>query len=626
MENYKKSKGRIIMKKYLYITLILFISGGLLYNSHHIYAGGLPEYDNPDQKSEGVDIAVLLDEIRQVQDKLSELDGLKDQVKVLQQKVISQDKIINDQKKVLEKISEVPMLKEKIPPVEQPKVLINKFIINNAQVLGPDDFAVVLSKYRGRELSISDLEKIADKITQLYRSKRYISSLAYVPPQEIKDNTAQITVVEGRIGDITIEGGKYYKQQNIERKFHLEPGQILNYAELDKNLRRINKQPDRTVEAVMKPGEEQGTSDIVLKTADERPWHISAGYSNEGTLYTTKNRYTFGLAHNNLLGHDDKLSGKFQMGDRSDIYSVGGSYTFPINKYDTRLGAYGAYSHSEIGGPFEVLSPGGKAVAYGGFITHPLFDEDMQNPIPFTFAMDIIAGFDSISVWNKLLGQESSHDELRVIKAGFNIDEKDSSGRTFISQDMRIGLKNFLGSMDKYAISSSRLDGSSEFVKNTGSLTRISRLPAQTFLVGNIKYQITSDPLVTSEQFVLGGSGSVRGYPENEYFADYGMIASAELRMPAFLFPRELKVPWDKDRTAISDAIQFVCFADMGKGYLKKARVGERKDAYLAAIGLGLRFDLYKDLKGKIDWGFPIKSEPSDGSSSTVHINIGYEW
>jgi len=618
------------MKRVLHIMLIIFISEGLFFGPNKVLAGGLPDDEEIAQHIENADVSALMDEIRQVKEKLSQFDGLKEKIQALEKKVMMQDRVISDQKKVLEELSEAPAVvttvEERAPVVEQPKVLINKFIINGAHVLGPKDFAEVLNRYRGRELSMLDLEKIAGKITKLYRSKRYISSLAYVPPQEITDNTAQFTVIEGRIGQIVIEGGKHYKKRNIERKFLLETGQILNYAKLDKNLRRINEQPDRTVEAIMEPGNEKGTSDITLKTEDERPWHITLDYSNDGTLYTTKNRYTVGLTNNNLLGHDDIVSGKFQMGDRSDIYSAGGSYTFPITKYDTRLGAYGAYSHSNIGGPFEVLTPGGKAIAYGGFIMHPLFDEDMQNPIAFTFAMDLIAGFDSISVWNKILGQESSHDELRVIKGGFSIDEKDSAGRTIISENMRVGVEDFLGSMDKYDISSSRLDASSQFIKNTGSLTRVSRLPANSYLVGDIQYQITSDPLVASEQFILGGQGTVRGYPENEYFADYGLTASVELRTPAFVFPRGLNVPWDKERTALSDAIQFVCFADMGKGYLKKARVGEKKEEFLAGLGVGLRFDLYKDLKGKIDWGFPIKEEPSDGSSSTVYIDIGYEW
>lgn len=618
------------MKRVLGIVLSIVLSGVLLFNPSQVFPGGLPEDEEFVQTIDSADLSGLIDEINQVKQKLSEFDELKEQIRLLEKKVTMQDKIINDQKKAIHELSELPQAaisqKESIAVTDQPKVLINSFIINGAHVLGPDDFASVLGRYRGRDLSMADLEKIAEKLTKLYRSKRYISSLVYVPPQQIQNNTAQFTVVEGLIGDIKVEGGKYYKKRNIENKFLLEEGQILNYAKLDKNLRLINKQPDRKVEAILEPGEEKGTSNIILKTQDERPWHVTLDYSNDGTLYTTKNRYTIGLAHNNLLGHDDMISTKFQMGDRSDIYSVGGNYTIPITKYGTRLGGYGAYSHSEIGGPFEVLTPGGKAVAYGVYVTHPLFDEDMQNPIPFTFAMDVIAGIDSISVWNKILGQESSHDELRILKGGFSIDEKDSSGRTIITQNINVGLDDFLGSMDRYDISSSRLDASSEFVRNTGSLTRISKLPAKSYLIGDIKYQITSDPLVSSQQLVLGGDGSVRGYPENEYFADYGMTASAELRTPSFIFPRELKVPWDKDHTAISDAIQFACFVDMGKGYLKKARVGEKEDIFLAGAGVGLRFDLYKDLKGKIDWGFPMKEEPSDGSSSIVYVDIGYEW
>ena len=173
--------------------------------------------------------------------------------------------------------------------------------------------------------------------------------------------------------------------------------------------------------------------------------------------------------------------------------------------------------------------------------------------------------------------------------------------------------------------SASRIDAGGKFVKYLGSLTRITRLPSSSMLISSIKGQLTDNPLVNSEQLSFGGADTIRGFPENDYLADYGWMSTFELRTPAFIFPRGLKVPYDKEMTPLRKAIQFSYFVDFGRGYLKKPRVGEKQARFLIGGGLGLRFEFSKRLRGKIDWGFPLgNEEPSDDSSSTVYLD--FQW
>jgi hemolysin activation/secretion protein len=604
----------MISLKGKYITILLALS---------ILTCGVYNAKAQESENKDTDLSALIEEMQNLKTKISEIDALKEKVNALEKKVSAQQQIIDQQRSVLEKVGEISAVKKALAPAE-PKVLIKKFVLNEVNLFKPEDFKPILGKYYNRELTLTDLKNIAEQITQFYRSKGYINTLAYLPEQAIENNTAEFRIIEGRVGDVTVEGGNYYKAETVESKLLVEKGQILDYKDLNENLRTMNKQPDRMVEAVLKPGKEEGTSDILLKVKDERPYHLSLDYTNRGTKYTTENRYGIGFTHNNLLGFSDILSAKFRIGEDSDIYSVSGDYNFPISRYDTRLGIYGIFSQAEIGDQFKVLTPEGKATVYGIYLTHPLINEDYPE---FTLESNVTVGFDSISVWNKVLGAETSHDELRVVKAGITFDEKDSSGRTFISENIRVGLEDFLGSMENHSTSSSRLDANSEYVKNTGMITRLTRLPLSSYLINRLNYQVTTDPLVSSEQIVVGGVDSVRGYPENEYFADYGVTGSIELRTPAFLLPSFLRTQLDtEDDNHIIDTLQFVYFIDAGKGYLESARVGEDKDKYLVGAGVGLRFNMFKNLNGRIDWGFPMNTEPSDDSDSTFHIGLGYEW
>ena len=553
------------------------------------------------------------------------IEKLQQRIGELENRTAKQEKTIQRQKRALEKVAEViPEIKPVLAAPEK-KVLVDKFVIKGPHLLTAEDFHSILKKYRNKQLTLSQIKGIPDEITSLYRSRGYITSLAYVPAQQISNNTVEFRVVEGRVGDIKFEESKYSKNKIMEKKFLVEKGEILDYDKLQKNVKRLNKQPDRTVKAVLLPGSEKGTSNIELQLTEEDPMHFHLSYNNRGTDTTTKSRFGLGFVHNNLFGWDDIFTARVQMGENSDVYAGSLDYNIPFTKYDTRLGFYGGYSHADIGGMFNILSPEGDAYSYGIYLTHPLFDKDFSVPVAYNLSSNITLGLDAVSVKNEILGEETSHDELRVVKAGIGFDEKDSLGRTFMSNEIRFGFDNFLGSMDEHDEKASRAanDASSEFSSYIGSLTRITRLPFGSLLINSFDCQYTGDSLVNSEQMSFGGADTIRGFPENDYLADYGWMSTVEFRTPAFIFPNVFKVPFDKDKNSLKDSMQFVYFFDFGKGYIQNARAGEADNKSFRSAGVGLRMDLYEWFHGSVDWGFPIgNDDPGDASSSTVHVGL----
>jgi len=560
---------------------------------------------------------------------IEEINRLKQRVGVLEQKVTDQDEIIKSQRRIIEKVSEIsPEIKQAMLPPE-PKVLVKEFILEGVYLFDEKDFEPVLGIYRNKQLGKRELEKVADDLTTFYRSKGYITSLAYLPPQEISDNVVTFSVIEGRVGEVTIEEGQYAKKEVIKSKLLVKQGQILDYERVEKSIKAINKHPDREAKAVLLPGKDKASTDLLVKVEDTHsPWHFGVDYNNRGTDYTGKNRFGFSIRNTNLLGNDEMLSARVQVGKNIDeVYAGVIDYNFRIFNRDTRLGFYGLHSHADIGGPFQIIDPRGKATMWGVYVKQPLFDQDFGEPTLFNLSSVGIVGLDSASVHNEILGQETSHDELRMVKAGISFDEEDSLGRTFINHEIKIGVADFLGSMDEHDVSASRLDSGAKFTKYTSSFNRVNRLPFSTMLVSSFRVQLTDNPLVNSEQLSLGGVDSIRGFPENEYLADYGWISSFELRMPAFLIPSQFKVPFSTNGISLRDSLQFVGFVDFGTGYLKQARVGEMEKKSLIGAGFGLRYEFNDHLRGKIDIGFPMgKEEPSDGASSKVHVGVQYEF
>jgi len=563
----------------------------------------------------------------------AEVNSLRTKVNQLEKTVAGQAELIAQQKKILEKIAEVvPEVKALLAPPEQ-KTLVNNFVVNGTQLFTAAELEKVLAKYRGKELGMSDLKKAADDITALYRKKGYLVSLAYVPTQEIANNTVEFNVVEGRVGTITVEKPKYSRPEVIKRRFLVEKGQILNSDRIESSLKQINKQPDRTVRAVLSPGATPETSDILLKVEKERsPQHFYTELNNRGTKYTSLNRWGVGYINNNLLGIDDIFSLHFIANGKTEVYSGSAVYDMPVSRYNTRAGAYFAHSKADIGGQFAIpgLSPTGHAELWGLYVSHPWLNKeftDESTSAAMTLTGNITAGLDSLSVYNEIMGNETSHDELRILKTGMNFEEKDNLGRSGLVAEAHFGIPEFLGSMDKHDESASRIDAGGEFQKYTGSISRVTRLPGSMYLVNSFKGQYTPFALPNGVQMSIGGADSVRGFPENEYLADYGWINTAELRMPPLLLPSILKVPFDKKHTSLTDAVQVVGFIDTGKGYINKPRTGEVEEKFLIGAGFGFRFDLYDRLRARIDFGFPLGHEkPSDGSNSRVHFGVQYDW
>ena len=106
-------------------------------------------------------------------------------------------------------------------------------------------------------------------------------------------------------------------------------------------------------------------------------------------------------------------------------------------------------------------------------------------------------------------------------------------------------------------------------------------------LVVGLSGQYADEPLVSTEQFPLGGRYSVRGYLEGEFFGDHGWDLQMEARTPAL---SGFLGGW------LGEKIQGLLFYDTGQYFLletDKDPVGDEfvdvKDNRLQGVGIGTR-------------------------------------
>ena len=193
-------------------------------------------------------------------------------------------------------------------PAESPtaqRVLIKSIKVTGVTLFPGSAIEAITSQYENKEFTLSGLQKIADRITDLYRKKGYIISRAHIPPQKIEQGILEITVIESKIGDIQLKGNRYYSTKLIDSYLTIKKGDFLNYNDLKLDLDNINAHPDRTVKSVLVPGQVPGETDIILNEQDALPVHIQMGYNNYLSSYLRSNVYDSIFTDNNLLGRDD---------------------------------------------------------------------------------------------------------------------------------------------------------------------------------------------------------------------------------------------------------------------------------------------------------------------------------
>ena len=99
------------------------------------------------------------------------------------------------------------------PPIERfdpqeagAKVFINNIKFLNNTVFMRRNILAVIGGVPSRSFSLTELFKLADKISRHYRDQGYFLARAIIPNQKIKNNTVSIIILEGQYGKIIVRG------------------------------------------------------------------------------------------------------------------------------------------------------------------------------------------------------------------------------------------------------------------------------------------------------------------------------------------------------------------------------------------------------------------------------------
>jgi len=462
--------------------------------------------------------------------------------------------------------------------------------------------------YIGKDVTLIDLKKIIKTITVLYNDKGYITSFAYLPPQKIKNGIVQITILEGKVGKVNIEGNKWsntsYLKNNLLKANGIKEGEFFNVNNLRRSLGEINEKDYLKGQVTLQKGGVAEDSDVTLSVKEKFPLSFTPSWDNKGRDLIGIQRANIGVGYNNLTGFGDRITATTILARRT--LGLGTSYTLPLGSYGTELQFGYGYSNTSLGGTYKQYNIKGHSNRYTTTLIQPIYKGNRLT-LKTDLSLDMINS--TTNIYNTDIYQKY---RTRPIRLGLNAIENDSTGRLISRFEASTGIP-WLGATSDPA---GHGVGSPKFVKFTQNFIRLQNLPCKTFGIFSLTGQYSPNALLPVEQLEIGGMGSVRGYKEGCTLGDVGYYLNMELRRNIPYLP-------DKKYLRLKNKVQVATFYDQGFAHAVHQNRSENYTNFLQGIGVGLRVYLTKFLSANLDLGVPLgKDRYSGQDGARFHFSI----
>ena len=460
--------------------------------------------------------------------------------------------------------------------------------INGANVFGPGELAPFYEDLIGTEISLAKVYAIANDITLKYRDEGYILTQVIVPAQTIDKGVARLQVVEGFIDRISVQGEEDNEDARnliIAYASQISSGSALSAAEMERQLLLINDLPGINARSIISPSPTtRGAADLTI-ILERDPFEAGLGINNHGSRFLGRLQANGYAQFNSLFGKNDKITAQFVAAPDAGLELAYGSvgYEMPVGKMGTKAGFIASVTDTDPGFTLDQFDVKGLSRSLTAYASHPF--KRSRNANVFGRLQ-----FDWRNVESKNnVDPDTTRDRLRVLRASVEGDFLDRllgvavNSYTFqISQGIGIW-----GASHKNDDNLTRNNGDPSFTKANVQVSRLQRITNEVNLQVTGRAQLSNNPLLSSEEFGIGGMSTVRGFSPSEIVGEDGINGNAELRWN----PQEYR------------DLELFSFLDSGSVW-NQDQDGKRES--LTSTGIGVRYDFPMDVAAEFVAAQPL--------------------
>jgi hemolysin activation/secretion protein len=419
-----------------------------------------------------------------------------------------------------------------------PRLWVREFQFEGNHMFSAAELSQVTGSYTNRELSTEELEQARRAVSLFYIQQGYVNSGALLPDQNPTNGIIRIQIVEGVLTGIELSGNEWLRDSYINSRLQRWAAPPLNLNNLQEGLQLLRQNPNvEQINAELKPGTAPGEAVLDVRVVDKQPFQFGLEVDNHRPPSVGAEQIWAVATDQNLTGNSDRLDFRYGIANAgadgielSGLDNMEGSYVLPVTCYETTLGVHASRLNSSLVQPtFLPLDIESLTSSYGVVVRQPLY---LTANREFALAL----GFDhrkNDSSWvfsPSPLSPGSVNGEMVVSVLRFSQEWLDRG------QNHVLALRStFNFGLDVWGATDDGIAGNpnGEFFSWLGQAQYVQRLfNTQNELVLRVTGQYTGEPLLSLEQFSVGGLDTVRGYLENQLVRDRGIVASMEVRIP----------------------------------------------------------------------------------------------
>ena len=528
-----------------------------------------------------------------------------------------------------------------VPP--SPKFDISEYKIEGNTLLAADDLKTLVKPFTGSQKDFGDVQQALEALQDAYLKRGYNSVRVTLPEQELDKGVVLFTIIEQKVSTIKVEGNKVYSTENVLRGVpSLHEGETPNIRKIGSSLKFANDNPTKQTAVLFTDSEKvENTVEATVKVIDEKPWKAFVTLDNTGNRESGHGRVSFGYQNFNMFDRDQRLTAQFitnphypgnLFNPHHDVKIFAFAYTIPFYSLGDSLDLIASYSDTTSSTPASIAaanigSIAGKGLVLGAHYNHQLpklkdFEEQLS------LSIDNRATRASTASLGGPLSPAVTTTPIGLTYSGTWAPE--GQQLTF-SAGAAVNISDLAahgGKSDFDALTSDK-----NFRKFNYSFDYLRALPKDWQFHAALNGQITTDHLVSVEQYRAGGADTVRGFHESAVSGDKGFRLSLEAITPDFgkkigenfslralVFTDQAHVTNNKDTTGVNT-------------------VNASNEAIIyniGSIGAGLRLNYGKHVSGRFDYGYVTNGDDGGQENGTTasrergdkfaHISLGFTW
>lgn len=535
-----------------------------------------------------------------------------------QQQLLRQDEERRQEEERQRKLRELAPPKPKEEKPEPPSsngkkcIKLDKISLSRNSILTAKDAQNLVKRFLGRCIGTNEFQVLLKSINDAFRDRGYITTRAYIRPQNISDGSLEITVIEGTIEKLALNKDTLADQSQVFFAFPTSAGDVLNIRDVEQGLDQMNRLASNNAKMQIAPGQTTGSSVVKISNAPTDPIRLSFGRDNSGTSSTGKLQNIASLNVDNMMRMNDawalnysRTARDFGSSRRSE--SLSGTYSIPFG-YSTLSysGSYYTYSTLVEGNVQDFLTSGTSTSHKAEFSN--VIHRDQNSKTRFDLS---ITAKNAHNYIEDVLVDASSR-RLSVGRLALAHSTRALGGVASVELGFEHGLR-LLGAL-KDAPDQPSDQPKAQFRKWTleSNFQRPFTLASQKFSwTSSTSWQYAPDTLFGTERIGVGGQYSVRGFRDDTLAGDTGGYWRNE-------------IGWSPDTALLGPVGKLVRYvqpyAAYDWGWVKKDPKETRERGTLSGVALGLR-SAGKHFSLSVEWAHALHS-PSFLEKNGQEINF----